>query len=124
LTRSSHPVCRAAKKPDALIDDYEPLSISKRAVIVAFAADDRIPAVYGARDFAEVSRPITYGPSVFDIWRRAPSYIDKILKGTKPADLPVQQPTTFEQVINLKNRKSGRPHYPAIDPSAADEVIE
>jgi putative ABC transport system substrate-binding protein len=90
------------QNPDALIIDTDVLLISQRKSIVEFAAARRLPAVYGLREFAEAGGLISYGPSTFDIWRRAAGHVDRILKGAKPADLPVEQPTKFELVVNLK----------------------
>ena len=73
--------------------------------IVDFASKNRLPLIYDTREFAETSGLMSYGPSFPDLWRRAAIYLDKILKGTKPADLPVEQPTKFELVINLKTAK-------------------
>lgn len=110
--------------PAALIADIDPLTVSKRDSIVAFAAEHRIPAVYGLRDFVDAGGLISYGASIFDIWRRAAVYIDRILKGVKPADLPIEQPTKFELVVNLKTFKSlGLTVHPTIL-ARADEVIE
>ena len=84
----------------------------------------RIPTIHDAREFVEVGSLMAYGPSIQDLWRRAAVYVDKIFKGAKPADLPVEQPTKVELVINLKTAKAlGL----TITPSAlarADELIE
>jgi putative ABC transport system substrate-binding protein len=75
-----------------------------------------LPAVYGVRDFADDGGLMSYGASIFDIWRRVAGYLDKILKGAIPADLPIEQPTRFELVVNLKNRTNPWPDDPAFDP--------
>jgi putative ABC transport system substrate-binding protein len=74
--------------------------------VVALATQHRLPAVFDAREFAEAGGLMTYGPSVPDSYRRAAVYVDKILKGTKPADLPVEQPVKFELVLNLKTAQA------------------
>jgi len=76
-----------------------------RERIVDFAAKSRLPAMYGDREFVEAGGLMSYGVNIADLWGRAATYVDKILKGTKPADLPVEQPTKFEFVINLKTAK-------------------
>jgi putative ABC transport system substrate-binding protein len=114
----------ATERSDAMIVDGDPLLVSYRRNIVEFAASHRLPAMYGDRDFVDVGGLIAYGASVFGIWRRAASYVDKILKGTKPADLPVEQPTEFELVLNLKTAKALGLGMPQTILARADEVIE
>jgi putative tryptophan/tyrosine transport system substrate-binding protein len=70
-----------------------------------FAAKNRLPAIYPTSEFVEAGALISYAPNNADLWRRAATYVDKILKGAKPADLPVEQPMKFELVINLKTAK-------------------
>jgi putative tryptophan/tyrosine transport system substrate-binding protein len=81
------------------------VTINYRPRIVDFAAKSRLPAMYPDREFVEVGGLMSYGPNFADLFRRAATYVDKILKGVKPADLPVEQPTKFELVINLKTAK-------------------
>ena len=95
-----------------------------RTRVVALAAQHRLPAVFDAREFAEVGGLMTYGPSVPDNYRRAAVYVDKILKGTKPADLPVEQPVKFELVINLKTAKALGITMPPSLLLLADEVLQ
>ena len=102
---------------DALIVLGEPLlSDSLRGRIVDLAAKHRLPAMYGWREFVEAGGLMSYGPSLPDMHRRAATYVDKILKGAKPADLPVEQPTKFELVINLKTAQALGLTIPPIAP--------
>jgi len=98
--------------------------INNRELIVEQAARHRLPAVYPFRSFAEVGGLLSYGPSFTAIFRRTAEYVDKILKGTKPADLPVEQPTKFELVINLKTAKGLGLDVPVYLQQIADEIIE
>jgi len=97
---------------------------SERRRLVDLAAKHRLPTVYTSRDFVDVGGLMTYGPSLADSFRRAAAYVDKILKGAKPADLPVEQPTKFELVINLKAAKALGLTIPPSLIQRADQVIE
>jgi putative ABC transport system substrate-binding protein len=97
---------------------------SNRQLIVDLAAEHRLPAIYATREFVEAGGLIAYGPSYPDLYRRAASYVDKIFKGTKPADLPVEQPTKFELIVSLKSAKALGLRVPATLLARADEVIE
>ena len=79
-----------------------PLGFANRAQIASFAQKNRLPSMYGQREYVDAGGLMSYGPSTADMHRRAATYVDKILKGRKPADLPVEQPMKFEFIINLK----------------------
>jgi putative tryptophan/tyrosine transport system substrate-binding protein len=100
------------------------LTIVYRELITTLAARHRLPAVYALPLFAIGGGLISYGPHTIDPYRRAAGYVDRILKGEKPADLPVQAPTKYELVINLKAAKTLSLELPATVLARADEVIE
>jgi putative tryptophan/tyrosine transport system substrate-binding protein len=102
----------------------DPLTLRHRESIVRLAAQNRLPAIYGFSEFARSGGLAAYGPSVPEQARRAAYYVDKILRGTKPADLPVEQPTKFELVINMKTAKALGLTIPSTLLLRADEVIE
>jgi putative ABC transport system substrate-binding protein len=102
----------------------DPLTLRHRDQVVRLAAQTRLPATYGFPEFARAGGLIAYGPSVPDQARRAAVFVDKILKGAKPGDLPVEQPTKFELVINLKTAKALGLTIPPSLLQRADQVIE
>jgi len=110
--------------PDALVLLVDTMIQSQHIPIIAFAIRHRLLTISPFREFAEVGGFMAYGPELPDLLRRAAGLIDKILGGTKPADLPVQQPTRFELVINLKTAKALGLEVPATLLALADEVIE
>jgi putative ABC transport system substrate-binding protein len=107
-----------------LIVTPSPLSTRHRDLIVTLAARHRLPAVYAWRYFVTAGGLISYGPDSIEQYRRAAGYVDRILKGEKPADLPVQAPTRYELIINLKAAKALGLEVPATLLARADEVIE
>jgi putative ABC transport system substrate-binding protein len=113
----------AAQRADAIIVLGDPLHNVQGPRIVALAAKHHLPAIYFFRQFANDGL-IVYGPDIADLLRRAGGYVDKILKGTKPADLPVEQPTKFEFVINMKTARALGLAVPTPLLLRADEVIE
>jgi ABC-type uncharacterized transport system substrate-binding protein len=120
-----HAVTAFARSPNGgLIVTGGPLAALHRDVIIKVAARHRLPAVYAVRFFVTGGGLISYGPDVVDQFRRAAAYVDRILKGEKPADLPVQAPTKFALVINLKTAKALGLDIPATVLARADEVIE
>jgi putative ABC transport system substrate-binding protein len=108
----------------ALIVLTDPLVVSRTAQLVELTAARHIPTIYGLREFIEAGGLMSYGPSLIDLWRRSAAYVDKILKGAKPADLPVEEPTRFEPVINMKTAKALGLTIPQTLLLRADQVIE
>jgi putative ABC transport system substrate-binding protein len=101
-----------------------PVTVSNKTRIVEFAAANRLPAMCVWRRYVDSGGLMSYGPSFYELWRRAATYVDKILRGASPADLPVEQPTKFELVVNLTTARSlglTIPHFLLL---RTDEVIE
>jgi putative ABC transport system substrate-binding protein len=111
-------------RSDALTVLVSGMLLGERRRLVDIAAKNRLPVVYTFRELVDAGGLMSYGPSLADLFRRAASYVDKILKGTKPADLPVEQPTKFDLVINLKTAKALGLAVPPTLLARADEVIE
>jgi ABC-type uncharacterized transport system substrate-binding protein len=114
----------AGKRPDALMTTADPLIASYRTRIVDFAAKQRLLSMYPGREFVDAGGLMFYGGSIPEMYRRAAVYVDRILKGAKPSDLPVEQPTKFDMVINLKTAKALGLTIPQSLLLRADEVIK
>ena len=117
---------RAASKEHAhaVLVLPNPVTLSHRTKVVDLAVKTRLPAMYPQSEYVEEGGLMTYGPSINDLFRRAATYVDKILKGAKPADLPVEQPTKFEFIINLKAAKQIGLTIPPNVLARADKVIK
>jgi putative ABC transport system substrate-binding protein len=113
-----------AAQAQALIVVVDPLTVRYRNRVVELAMRHRLPTMYGFREFVDAGGLITYGVNVSHMCRRAAVYVDKIIKGANPAELPVEQPTRFEFIINLKTAKALGLDVPAMLVARADEVIE
>ena len=109
---------------EALYVCNDPLAATNRVLISTSALDARLPTIFGGREYIEVGGLMSYSASFPDLFRRAADFVDKILRGAKPADLPVQQPTQFELVINLKTAKALGLTVPPMLLARANEVIE
>ena len=112
------------ERPDALLVPNTTSNFARRRLIVDFATNSRLPGMYYVRNFTEAGGLMSYGPDFRDHFRHAATYVDKILKGAKPADLPVEQPTKFELVVNLKTAKTLGLTIPPSVLGRADEVID
>ena len=111
-------------RADAVLVAALPILNSQRTQIADLAVKNRVPAVYGQPEYVDIGGLIYYGPSVTEMFRRAATYVDKILKGAKPANLPVEQPTKFELIINLKAAKQIGLTIPPNVLARADKVIK
>jgi putative tryptophan/tyrosine transport system substrate-binding protein len=114
----------AGSSNGGLIVTASPVALRHRDLIINLAARYRLPAVYSNREYVAAGGLISYGPQLLDQYRRAASYVDRILKGEKPADLPVQAPTKYELLINLKAAKALGIELPPTLLARADEVME
>jgi len=112
------------ERPDALTMLFDGLTSGYRGLVGDFAKKHKLPTVFGAREFAEAGGLMSYAPDIADGFRRAATYVDKILKGAKPADLPIEQPTKFELVINLTTAKVVGVNIPQSVLVRADRIIE
>jgi putative ABC transport system substrate-binding protein len=111
-------------RAEGIIVDSDAIMGSIYADIAEFASANRLPTISVFRRFVDAGGLMSYGPNLRELWRRATTYIDKILRGAKPADLPIEQPTKFELVVNLKTAKALGLTIPPLILSRADEVIE
>jgi putative tryptophan/tyrosine transport system substrate-binding protein len=112
------------EQPEALLLLVDPFTLSQRSRIVEFAAERRLPAIYETSDFVDAGGLMSYGANGTDQFRRAATYVDKILRGAKPADLPIEQPTKFELVINMRAAKALGIKFPESILLRADRVVE
>ena len=112
------------ERAGALLTLSDAIFETQRRQVFELAAKRRLPAIFGNREMAEAGGLMTYGPDLFDLERRAATYVDKILKGARPGDLPVEQPTKFELIINLKTAKALGLTIPPSVLARADQVIE
>jgi putative ABC transport system substrate-binding protein len=112
------------ERADAVLVLGDPIFWYHRTRLAALATKQHLPAMFGQREHAEAGGLMSYGPNLRDNYWRAATYVDKILKGAKPADLPVEQPTKFELVINLKTAKALGLTIPPSVLARADEVIQ
>jgi ABC-type uncharacterized transport system substrate-binding protein len=112
------------ERPDALSMTADPFHLSHIGWIIDYVANNRLPAIYVVKENVAAGGLMSYGPSLPDLYRRAAGYVHKILQGTKPADLPVEQPVTFELAVNLKTANALGLTVPPTLLATADEVIE
>jgi putative ABC transport system substrate-binding protein len=117
-------VAMARKRAEAVLVMSDPMFFAERERIVELAAKRRLPGIFEWREFAEVGGLLSYGANIADQYRRLATYVDKILKGAKPGDLPIEQPTKFELAINLKTAKALRVAIPQPVLSRADFLIQ
>jgi len=111
-------------RAEALYVCTDPLVITNRARIHTLTLGARLPTIYNSREYVETGGLMSYGPNWLDRWKRTAEIVDKILRGTKPADIPVEQPTNFQFIVNLTTAKALRLDVPATLLARADEVIE
>ena len=115
---------KALRGHDGVLHADTPLFVTGRAQLVDAVAATRLPAVYVARTYVEAGGLMSYGPDVPDLWRRSAAYVDKILKGARPGDLPVEQPTTFELVINTRPARATGLTIPPALMLRANQIID
>ncbi|HYY14376.1 MAG TPA: ABC transporter substrate-binding protein, partial [Chthoniobacterales bacterium] len=111
-------------RPDAFLVPADTFLVSQRSRITQFAMENKLPAIYSFREYFEAGGLIAYTPDYHDLFRRAANYVDKILKGAKPGELPIEQPTRFQLLVNLKTARALGLTVPPTVLVRADEVIE
>jgi len=114
----------AGEPTDAILAFSDNITLAHRAHLAAFARERRLPTVFGWKEYAEAGGLLSYGPRLDDAWGRIAVYVDKILKGMKPADLPVEQLIEFELVINLKTARALGLDIPPDVLQQANEIIQ
>jgi putative ABC transport system substrate-binding protein len=112
------------QRPDAVVLLSDALTFTYRAQIMDFTIQNKLPSIYELREFAEAGGLMAYGPNVSDLYRRAATYVEKILKGAKPADLPIEQPMRFDFVVNMKTAQALGITFPNEIMLQVTEVIE
>jgi putative ABC transport system substrate-binding protein len=115
---------KALRGVDGLLNADTPLFVTNRARLVNAVAESRLPAIYPAPVYVDAGGLASYGPNVPEVWKRAADYVDRILKGAKPGDLPVEQPSTFELVINNRTARKMGLTVPSPLLLRADRIIE
>jgi len=115
---------RSQRAQAVIVPPGNPAAFANRIEVASFAQRSRLPSMYGLKEYVDAGGLISYGPSLRAMYRRAAYFVDKILKGTKPADLPIERPTKFELAINLKTAKALGPTIPPSILQRADQVIE
>jgi putative ABC transport system substrate-binding protein len=118
------PALKALRGVDAVLNADTPLFVTSRGRLVAAMAGSRLPAIYPARAYVEAGGLMSYGPDVPALWKRSAVYVDKILKGARPGDLPVEQPATFELAINKKTARALGLTIPPALALRADQIVE
>jgi putative ABC transport system substrate-binding protein len=115
---------RAARGASAVVMTDDAVFTAHRARIAELALETRLPVIYTTREFVNAGGLMSYGPNTTDLYRRAAAYVDKILRGARPADLPIQQPIKFELIVNLVAARALGLDVPSTLLARADEVIE
>ena len=118
------PALKALRGIDGVLHADTALFATHRARLIEAVAGRRLPAIYAARMYVEAGGLMSYGPDLLDHWKRPAAYVDKILKGAKPGDLPVEQPATFELVINNRTAKAIGLTIPPSLVSQASQIVE
>jgi ABC-type uncharacterized transport system substrate-binding protein len=116
--------CRSRRRDTLVTVGTDSVFIASRPRVVELAAEHRLPAIYATREFVEAGGLLSYGAHYPDLYRRTASYVDKIFKGAKPGELPVEQPTKLELIINIKTAKALGLDVPFHFQQRADEMIE